>query len=128
MLKALRRLQNELGAHQDADMSKTRLAELAASGADLPPATLFLMGRMAEHHAANTQQARKTLERAWRRVKGSRWKALRTRMEELRAGVVTQAPVSIGEPTVGPPTPSQPGPKLEEALQPSPPGPRPLRH
>jgi CHAD domain-containing protein len=127
MLKALRRLQNELGAHQDADMSKTRLAELAASGADLPPATLFLMGRIAEHHLTETRQARKSLERAWRKVGGRRWKSLRARMEELSTTALALTSTRAGEPMVGADSPPLPGPKLEDAL-PSPPGPRALRH
>lgn len=128
MLKALRRLQNELGAHQDADLSKTRLAELAVSGADLPPATLFLMGRIAEHHAANTQQARKTLERAWRKVSGRRWKTLRARMEELSATALSQAATGAAAPAVAPDAPLPPSVQPEEALQPLPSGPRALRH
>src|SRR5439155_258969 len=57
-LKALRRLQDELGAHQDAYMARNRLAALAADPAnELPAGTLFLMGRLAERHATTTAQA-----------------------------------------------------------------------
>jgi CHAD domain-containing protein len=84
MLKALRRLQDKLGAHQDAYMAQKRLAALAADPASgLPPATLFLMGRLAEQHAHVTAQARSTLTRSWRKVRGKRWKALRARLAEL---------------------------------------------
>ncbi len=80
----MRRLQEELGAHQDAYMARNRLAALAADPANgLPPVTLFLMGRLAEHHASTTAEARKTLTRSWRKVRGRRWRALRTRLEEL---------------------------------------------
>jgi hypothetical protein len=83
-LKALRRLQDELGEHQDAHMATRRLADLAADTASaLPPATLFLMGRLAEHHAVTTVQARKTLARSWRKVRGRRWRALRAKLTEL---------------------------------------------
>jgi CHAD domain-containing protein len=83
-LKALRRLQDKLGAHQDAYIARNRLAALAADSANgLPPATLFLMGRLAEHHASTTAEARKTLTRAWRKVRGKRWRALRTKLGEL---------------------------------------------
>jgi CHAD domain-containing protein len=83
-LKALRRLQDKLGAHQDAYMSRNRLATLAADPANgLPPATLFLMGRLAEHHARTTAEARKTLTGSWRKVRGKRWRALRTKLGEL---------------------------------------------
>jgi len=94
LLKAVRRLQDELGAQQDAHMAQTRLAALAADSADaLPPATLFFMGRLAEHHARATTHARRTLNRAWRKVRGKRWKALRARLEHLSAAApVLNAP------------------------------------
>ncbi len=85
LLKALRRLQEELGHFQDANMARARLAVLAADNAPLPPQTLFLMGRLAESHAHGTRGARKRLERSWRKVRGRRWKALRARMRELAA-------------------------------------------
>jgi CHAD domain-containing protein len=84
LLKALRRLQDRLGAHQDAYIAQNRLAKLAADPASgLPTATLFLMGRLAEHHARLTAQAHRTLTRSWRKVRGKRWKALRARLGEL---------------------------------------------
>jgi CHAD domain-containing protein len=84
LLRALRRLQDKLGAHQDACMAQTRLAEIVADPASaLPPATLFLMGRLAEHYAGVTAQTRRTLARSWRKVRGKRWKALRARLGEL---------------------------------------------
>lgn len=84
MLKALRRLQDGLGAQQDAHMAKNRLAALVAdTNAPLPPETVFLMGRLAEHHLNETAQARKTFARTWRKVSSKRWKALRARMQQL---------------------------------------------
>ena len=83
-LKALRRLQDTLGAHQDAHMAGNRLAALATDPANtLPPATLFLMGRLAEHYTGTTAQARKSLTRSWRKVRGKRWRALRAQLEQL---------------------------------------------
>jgi CHAD domain-containing protein len=122
MLKVLRRLQDRLGAQQDANMAKNRLAALAADGASLPPETLFLMGRLAEHHLAETQQARKTLARAWRKVNGKRWKALRARMQELREGAAA-AQLQPHEPP-----PAQTLPAAEELLNAPPSAPRALRH
>jgi len=96
LLKALRRLQDQLGEQQDAHMARTRLTALAADGAAaLPPATLFFMGRLAEHHARVTVRARRTLDRAWRRVRGKRWKALRTRLTQLSAEAPTLPPNSV---------------------------------
>jgi CHAD domain-containing protein len=84
MLKALRRLQDRLGAHQDSYMAQNRLAALAGDPASgLPPATLFLMGRLAEQHARVNAQVRETLIRSWRKVAGKRWRALRTRLGQL---------------------------------------------
>ena len=86
VLKALRRMQTRLGENQDAYVAKSRLAALAAApGAALPPETLFLMGRIAEHHLGVTAQAHKTLRRSWRKVRGKRWKALRSRMADAHA-------------------------------------------
>lgn len=84
MLKALRRLQDRLGAQQDAYMAQHRLAALAADPASgLPPATLFLMGRLAENHVRRTAEAHRILSRSWRKVRGKRWRALRARLAEL---------------------------------------------
>ena len=68
-------------------MAQMRLAALAADpDSGLPPATLFLMGRLAEHHARATAQTRQTLTRSWRKVRGKRWKGLRVRLGELSEG------------------------------------------
>jgi len=84
MLKALRRLQDCLGAQQDAHTAKNRLASIVADpGSHLPADTVFLMGRLAEHHVKETARARKDLAGAWRRVRGRRWKALSAKMQEV---------------------------------------------
>jgi len=65
-------------------MAQSRLATIAADPASaLPPTTLFLMGRLAEHYAQVTGETRSTLARSWRKVRGKRWKALRTRLGAL---------------------------------------------
>ncbi len=101
MLKALRRLQDKLGAQQDAYMARSHLASLAADPAcGLPPATLFLMGKLAEHHTRVTAEARATVNRCWRKVRGKRWKALRERLEEFdhpAAPAAAPASVMMGE-------------------------------
>src|SRR5215471_915080 len=110
MLKALRRMQDKLGAHQDACMAQNRLAAIAADPASaLPPTTLFLMGRLAEHYAQVTGETRGTLARSWRKVRGKRWKSLRARL-----GVLQDSAESAGDalpaapPTVAPDlTPSE---------------------
>jgi hypothetical protein len=99
LLKALRRLQDRLGAQQDAYMAQHRLAALAADPTSgLPPATLFLMGRLAENHVRRTADAHRILSRSWRKVRGKRWKALRARLTELTDSTpVAGAAMSSGE-------------------------------
>ena len=112
-LKALRRLQDELGVHQDAYMARNRLAALAADPASqLPPGTLFLMGRLAERHATTTSQARKSLNRSWRKVRGRRWKALRSRLGEL-VDTARQARSPVG----AEPVPAAPALAVAASLQ-----------
>jgi hypothetical protein len=69
----------------------------------LPPTTLFLMGRLAEHYAQVAGETRRTLVRSWRKVRGKRWKSLRTRLGELRERAeVAQQVLPTGEPTATP--------------------------
>src|SRR5262249_40417644 len=71
MLKAFGRMQDNLGAHQDSCMAQNRLAAIAADPASaLPPTTLFLMGRLAEHYAQVTGETRTIFARSWRKVRG----------------------------------------------------------
>ena len=92
MLKALRRMQDELGANQDAYMARTHLNALAADPAcALPPATLFHMGRLAEHHTRVTREAHSTVTKAWRKVRGRRWKTLRARLQEFEQSAAQSA-------------------------------------
>jgi CHAD domain-containing protein len=81
-LRALRRLQNVLGALQDSHVASERLRALAASPPEsLPADTLFLMGRLAERHELTCRRMRKRFPKAWRRVSGRRWKALRRALD-----------------------------------------------
>ncbi|MBV8402894.1 MAG: CHAD domain-containing protein [Gammaproteobacteria bacterium] len=127
MLRALRRLQDKLGAHQDACMAQTRLAAIAADpSSGLPPATLFLMGRLAEHYAQVTGNTRRTLTRSWRKVRGRRWKTLRARLGELyesaeASGTLLPANGGAAEVDFEPSAPALPG-------QPSETEPRTLKH
>ncbi|MBV9913277.1 MAG: CHAD domain-containing protein [Sinobacteraceae bacterium] len=77
MLRALRRWQEKLGIQQDADVAGRRLrAFVNAPPESTAPETLFLMGRLAEHHATAAQRARAGLPKAYRKVR-QRWKKLR---------------------------------------------------
>jgi len=98
MLRALRRLQDRLGTQQDAYVAKNRLLAIAADPPrGLPSQTLFLMGRLAERHSMAAAEARKPVEKAWRKVRGRRWRALRLKLEELRATspVPQEAPLRV---------------------------------
>jgi CHAD domain-containing protein len=127
MLKALRRMQDKLGAHQDACMAQSRLATIAADPASgLPPTTLFLMGRLAEHYAQVTGETRSILARSWRKVRGKRWKALRARLGALHdsAETVSDALPSSPPAAAADLTPSE----ATFAGQPPEPETRPLKH
>jgi CHAD domain-containing protein len=126
ILRSLRRLQDGLGAQQDAHMAKSRLAALAAEGVLLPPETLFLMGRLAEHHLDATREVRKSLTRPWRKVSGRRWKALRARMQELSDAASGELPSPHETVVAAPATPTLVSPDEELPQQPT--EPAPLRH
>ena len=82
MLRALRRWQEKLGVQQDAAVASRRLKALAsAPPKGIPPETLFLMGRLAEHYASAAVRARKLYAKGYRKVRG-RWKRLRMKFEE----------------------------------------------
>ena len=81
MLRALRRWQNTLGVQQDAAVASRRLRALASvPPKDIPPETLFLMGRLAEHYASAAARARKLYVKGYRKVRG-RWRRLRVKLE-----------------------------------------------
>jgi triphosphatase len=94
MLRALRRWQVKLGVQQDAAVASRRLKALAgAPTKGIPPATLFLMGRLAEHYATAALRARKLHAKAYRRVRG-KWKRLRTMLEDLDVNDAPKLPSS----------------------------------
>ena len=82
MLRTLRRWQEKLGVQQDAAVAIHRLKALAsAPPKGIPPETLFLMGRLAEHYASAAVRARKLYTKGYRKVRG-RWKRLRMKFED----------------------------------------------
>jgi triphosphatase len=85
MLRSLRRWQENLGVQQDAAVAMHRLNALAsAKPKAIPAQTLFLMGRLAEHHLGTAGQARKRCATGYRKVR-QKWKRLRMRFEESTA-------------------------------------------
>ena len=84
MLARLHKLQSKLGTQHDAAVIARYLEQLATHpGADFTPATLFMMGRMAQLNSAAAARMGRKIERPWRKVRGRRWKALRARMRDL---------------------------------------------
>ncbi len=76
--RALQRLQDVLGTLHDSHVASERLRALAAAPrVSLPGDTLFLMGRLTERHERTSGRMRRGFPKAWRRVRGRRWKALR---------------------------------------------------
>ncbi len=83
LLRSLRRLQDPLGEQQDAHVTLARLHALARQPkADLGAETLFLMGRMAEGHAAAGARGRDDFEKRYPKLR-KRWKRLRRRLDRL---------------------------------------------
>jgi CHAD domain-containing protein len=85
VIRALRRWQENLGVQQDAAVAMQRLNALAgAKPKGIPAETLFLMGRLAEHHLGTARQARKRYATGYRKVR-QKWKKLRTKFEKSTA-------------------------------------------
>jgi triphosphatase len=84
-VRALRRWQENLGVQQDAAVAMRRLNALASAQAkSIPAETLFLMGRLAEHHLGTAAQGRKRCATGYRKVR-QEWKKLRTKIEKSTA-------------------------------------------
>lgn len=73
--RSLERLQELLGRHQDAHVATMHLEQWVTTQPQLAAQTVFLMGRLAEHHCATMRRMRRRLPKAWRRI-DKRWKAL----------------------------------------------------
>ena len=65
-------LQDQLGLMQDAEVAAARLTELAAGDSHLPPATIFVMGAVAEHHRRDGQRLMRRIPKQFRGVGGGR--------------------------------------------------------
>jgi CHAD domain-containing protein len=86
LLQAVRRLQNSLGSHQDANVAAARFRAMAGTRAwKMPADTVFLMGVFAERQRLSAGAMRRRFDKSYRRVRGRRWKALRRAMTQLSA-------------------------------------------
>jgi CHAD domain-containing protein len=86
-------LQDELGQMQDAEVASIRLAELATGEAHLPPATVFVMGGMAERHRRDVERLVRRMPKEVSRVGGREWRDLLELMERRRAEAEAERPV-----------------------------------
>ena len=81
MVRRLGRVQDVLGAHQDAQVMMGQLRSLATDPSlDLPPATLFAMGALAAENEWTARQHRERFDRTFARLDPA-WKRLRRAME-----------------------------------------------
>jgi CHAD domain-containing protein len=86
LLRAVRRLQNSLGSHQDANVAANRFRVIAGTRAcKMPAETIFLMGVFTERQRLGTGAMRRRFTKSYRRVRGRRWRALRLAMQRLAA-------------------------------------------
>jgi CHAD domain-containing protein len=86
-------LQDELGQMQDAEVASIRLAELATGEAHLPPATVFVMGGMAERYRREVERLVRRMPKEVSRVGGREWRDLLELMERRRAEAEAERPV-----------------------------------
>ena len=107
-VRQLTALQDELGLMQDAEVASTRLADLATGARHLPPATVFVMGGMAERHRRDVDRLVRRLPNELKRVRGREWRSLVDLMEhQRREAEAAQPPVRTTLRSV-PPPPAQP--------------------
>jgi CHAD domain-containing protein len=107
MIRALVRLQDLLGDHQDADVALGWLRDLVARPPRrLPPETLFVVGRLAERYARRAVELRQAFPGAFSPIRGRRWKKLR---RSLRAGLPARGPGHAPESPTSAPTTDRSG-------------------
>jgi CHAD domain-containing protein len=82
--KQLTKLQDQLGTFQDSEVASTRLAALATGEANLAPATIFIMGGVAQHHHREMDRLLALLPGEVARVGGKTWRDLLRVMEDRR--------------------------------------------
>jgi CHAD domain-containing protein len=118
-VRQLTALQDELGLMQDAEVASIQLADLATGEAHLPPATVFVMGGMAERHRRDVDRFLRRLPKELHRIAGREWRDLLELMERRRAEAEAARPPvrgtlrSVPEPPPGPESAAPPAPTGE---------------
>jgi CHAD domain-containing protein len=90
-IKALVKVQDLLGEHQDAVVAIGRLRALAAEPG-LPAETVFVMGRLAERYDARAAMLRRRFVKVFGGLHGGKWQRLRRAMQRERASLPPPAP------------------------------------
>jgi CHAD domain-containing protein len=91
-VRQLTAVQDELGLMQDAEVASLRLAEMATGDTALPPATVFVMGGVAERHRRDVNRYLRRLPKHASRVGGRAWRDLRDLLEDRRAEAEASQP------------------------------------
>jgi triphosphatase len=80
------RLQDALGVMQDAQVAATRLHSLAlTSDTELPAATVFTMGKVAERYRRQAESLASTLPEHLHVLQGPQWRKLKKQMERRQS-------------------------------------------
>ncbi|CAN5546503.1 hypothetical protein BH24ACT21_BH24ACT21_07510 [soil metagenome] len=86
-IKSLKKLQDVLGDHQDAEVASSHLRELSVAkgrSPKLPPETIFVMGGVAHRYEVQAQKLRAEFPEVYGKIRGKRWKKLKGTMEKCR--------------------------------------------
>ena len=107
----LTRLQDQLGRMQDAEVASSRLFSMATEtpppGRALPPATVFVMGGIAERYRQTSAQLREVLPRRLGVLRGKAWRELEATVAQVqrRAEALGAAQTQFARPARGTPAP-----------------------
>jgi CHAD domain-containing protein len=83
LIRRAARLQEVLGAAQDAAVLHELLRDASQPERGLPPASVFLLGQLSEVYAERLRQARAAAPAAYKRLTGRPWKRLKRRARAI---------------------------------------------
>jgi CHAD domain-containing protein len=89
MIERLVVLQDLLGEHQDAQVAMAHIGELCAGARPrLAPRAMFVLGRVAERYSRNAADLRADFFKAYRRIRGRRFRPLLESIDQRRLEVL----------------------------------------
>jgi triphosphatase len=110
LVRSVTRVQDILGAMQDAQVATNRLRDLALGGSQgLSPATVFAMGGIAERYHVEAQRLLRKAPSRLKVLRGPQWKQLSSTMERRRAEALAPWAGPIHRPAVVGTTSGDPG-------------------